>query len=325
MRIGGAVSVGGRRRAAHKNGASHRQAVGALLHEVVRARSTRAAAAVGRSCATALAAVSTAIARLGGLDARGAVADEKAARRPNAAPAAGIPTARPISLAPCGAAHVRTAASTAAAAATAASTATTTTTTARIAAPAAPATAPTAVAAVAAVTAVRSGPGRDVRRERAVRGAEQLLRAAARAVAAAPEQRERRELQALGQLLVGFCGPNHSSVSGQSFQTKRFVSQNWRRRTDAVRPVHGHAVAAAATLGGRVQLPHELLGAAEEGAAQGVQRHVGGGAGGRHRRREHEGQGGPVAAGRGGGAEAEPVLACPQHIAGILRRMQPRC
>ena len=116
MRIGGAVSAGGRRRAAHKNGASHRQAVGALLHEVVRARSTRAAAAVGRSCAAALAAVSTAIARLGGLDARGAVVNQKPARRPNAAPAAGIPTARPISLAPRGAPHVRIAASTAAAA-----------------------------------------------------------------------------------------------------------------------------------------------------------------------------------------------------------------
>ena len=227
MRIGGAVSAGGRRRAAHKNGASHRQAVGALLHEVVRARSTRAATAVGRSCAAVLA-------RLGSLEhprmprarhgyARGAVVDEKAARRPNAAPAASIPAARSISLAPRGAAHVRIAASTAAAAATAASAAATTTTTARIVTPAAPTAAPTAVAAV---TAVRSGPGRDVRRERAVRRAEQLLRAAARAVAAAPEQRERGELQAFGQLLVGFCGPNHSSVSGQSFQTKRFVSQN---------------------------------------------------------------------------------------------------
>jgi len=229
VRIGGAVSAGGWRRAAHKNGASHRQAVGALLHEVVRARSTRAATAIGRSCAAVLA-------RLGSLEhprmprarhgyARGAVVDEKAARRPNATPAASIPAARSISLAPRGAAHVRIAASTAAAAATAASAAATTTTTARIVAPAAPA-APTAVAAVAtvaAVTAVRSGPGRDVRRERAVRRAEQLLRAAARAVAAAPEQRERRELQALGQLLVGFCGPNHSSVSGQSCHTKRFL------------------------------------------------------------------------------------------------------
>ena len=153
MRIGGAVSAGGRRRAAHKNGASHRQAVGALLHEVVRARSTRAAAAVGRSCAAALArlAVSTAIARLGGLDARGAVVNEEAARRPNATPAAGIPTARPISLAPRGAAHVRIAASTAATATTAttaasaAATAATATTTAASAAPSLPTAATTTV------------------------------------------------------------------------------------------------------------------------------------------------------------------------------------